>query len=644
MADPITFVASGVRREGAARGGPAAVSAPAIGTLKESVLLTSRRAAQDGGVRMSAVPGEDAVVVHIAGGPALWLHPEHARELLMGQQEPARERGAVDRAPRPGEVRIPVRLQWRLEEADPARGATRGFLGDVLVQAVDVITGLVTDKAADFVASQVVEQFDSRVDPGVYRLNADKLTSLKGQSPAAVTASGSHSLVLVHGTFSETSGTFGKLWTDHPQLVRRLFSAYGGRVYGLDHPTLGASPIANAITLAEAVSPGTRLHLLTHSRGGLVAEVLARVSSQPNDAFAPFSAEGHAAQREELRRLAAIVSAKRLSVERVVRVACPARGTLLASKRLDAYVSVVKWALELAGLPVVPQLLAFLGEVARRRADPESLPGLAAQVPDSPLVQWLHGSQTTIAGDLRVVAGDLEGDSVVTWVKTLLSDAFYWTDNDLVVQTRSMYGGSPRVSDSTFVLDQGGKVSHFNYFRNSETAAAVVDALVRDAPAGFHVIGLLSWGGTSPAGVRAALVQRSPAAAADLPAVFVLPGILGSNLKAGDDRIWLGWRLVNGFSRLAYDADDAVQPDGPIGMFYDDLAVFLSGDHDVIPFGFDWRRPVEEEADRLADAVDAALLARKDTGKPVRMLAHSMGGIVARTVQLKRPETWSRMM
>jgi hypothetical protein len=116
-----------------------------------------------------------------------------------------------------------------------------------------------------------------------------------------------------------------------------------------------------------------------------------------------------------------------------VRVACPARGTLLASRRLDAYVSVVKWALELAGLPVVPQLVAFLGEVARRRADPESLPGLAAQVPDSPLVQWLHGSPTAIPGDLRVVAGDLEGDSVITWVKTLLSDAFYWTDNDLVV-------------------------------------------------------------------------------------------------------------------------------------------------------------------------------------------------------------------
>jgi hypothetical protein len=42
-------------------------------------------------------------------------------------------------------------------------------------------------------------------------------------------------------------------------------------------------------------------------------------------------------------------------------------------------------------------------------------------------------------------------------MKTLLSDAFFWADNDLVVQTRSMYGGTPRESASFFVLDQGGR-------------------------------------------------------------------------------------------------------------------------------------------------------------------------------------------
>ena len=110
------------------------------------------------------------------------------------------------------------------------------------------------------------------------------------------------------------------------------------------------------------------------------------------------------------------------------------------------------------------------------------------------------------------MAGDLEGDSVVTWVKTLLSDAFFWTDNDLVVQTRSMYGGSPREKDSTFVLDQGGKVSHFNYFSNPQTASAIVNALAlsADPPDEFRVIGPLSWSGAVVDGGSGGTAIASP--------------------------------------------------------------------------------------------------------------------------------------
>src|SRR5262249_32203485 len=161
--------------------------------------------------------------------------------------------------------------------------------------------------------------------------------------------------------------------------------------------------------------------LLTHSRGGLVAEVLARACDAAHPAFGNVFADDPKSAKE-LETLAAIVAAKKIKVGRVVRVACPARGTLLASKRLDAYPPVLKWALELAHVPVAPELVGFLGEVAKRRADPDILPGLAAQIPNSPLIQWLHASGEPIVGDLRVVAGDIQGDSVVTWIKTLLSD------------------------------------------------------------------------------------------------------------------------------------------------------------------------------------------------------------------------------
>ena len=316
-------------------------------------------------------------------------------------------------------------------------------------------------------------------------------------------------LVLLHGTFSDTNGTFSKLWTQHPQHVQALFQAYGGQVYALEHETLGTSPIGNALRLVRALPQGARLHLVSHSRGGLVAEALARVCA-PDDrgleqAETLFAKPEYAAQLQELKDLVALAAQKRIVVERSARVGCPARGTLLASKRLDAYLSVFKWALELAGVPVAPELVEFIGDVVQHRANPMEMPGLAALMPNSPFVQWLHTVEERIPGELRVIAGDVQGDSVVSWLKTLLADSFFWTDNDFVVQTRSMYGGAPRRAGASFVLDQGGNVSHFNYFSNPRTAEAIVNALVQDAPQGFRTIGPLSWAGESPTGVRAAL-------------------------------------------------------------------------------------------------------------------------------------------
>jgi hypothetical protein len=296
-------------------------------------------------VRVTAVPGEDVVVLHIVGGPALVLHPENARDLMLAQQgEIKRTRSAKgeDEAA-PDEVKVPIQLQWRgLEEGSAARGATRGFLGDVLLSLVEVITGVAKDPAADFVAAKVVERFDDHVDEGVYALKSEALTGLKG-SPSKLPklpaeTDGQPLLVFVHGTFSDTSGTFGKLWSQHPTRVQRLFTKYHNRVYGLDHATLGVSPIANALTLARALPPEARLHLITHSRGGLVAEALARVCANPDLSSEEFKAVGDAytAQRKDLEDLARVVKKNRIRVERIVRVACPALGTLLAYKSLDA--------------------------------------------------------------------------------------------------------------------------------------------------------------------------------------------------------------------------------------------------------------------------------------------------------------------
>jgi CHAT domain-containing protein len=649
----ITFVIPGQAETVAPSG------APSRGRVKAAVRVGSERGVGEP-VRVIARPGEDVVVLEIANGPKLVLHPQDARDLMRAQvTSPARGEAASSA----GEVVVPAQLGWPGLEAQATRDATRGWMGQVLLSGFQVLSQLAKDPAVDLAAMALTKHVDGAVDAGVYHLSPDTLTALKGSARklAAVPAvsDGGPLLVLIQGTFSDTPGTFGKLWTLHNPVVRQLFAHYGDRVYGLDHPTLGISPIGNALTLVRALPGGARLHLLTHSRGGLVAEILARACSGTAldaAALALFADPRHAQERSDLQALVKEARARRLQVERVVRVACPARGTLLASERLDAYLSILTWCLQLASIPVLPQLVDFLHEVARRRADPSELPGLAAMMPGSPLVAWLNSANAPISGELRVIAGDVQGDSIGSWVKTLLADAFYWTDNDFVVQTRSMYGGAPRTSaagsgKASFLLDRGGKVSHFNYFSNERTVGAIASALGAETPADFAPIGPLSWAGEDASGTRAALaVVRSRgaggAAAAARPAVFVLPGILGSNLAVDGMRIWLGFRFVNGLGSLAWSPATAahVAPDGPIGMVYDDLIERLADTHEVIPFAFDWRRPIEDEARRLAVAVDAALAARAATQLPVRIVAHSMGGLVARTMALEAPDTWQRLI
>lgn len=661
----ITFVIPGQLQAAAAR-------RDAPGVPKASVRVGAATRGEPGPgatVRVTARPGEDVVVLTIAGGPTLVLHPEDARDLMQAQAvgpgaAPTLPRARSRAAAASGDVVVAAQLQWPSVGTDATRsGATRG-IGQAILSGFEVVTNLFKDPAVTLAAAAATRHVDGRVAAGVYRLRPDALEALKDSGsklddvPAA--ADGGPLLVLVHGTFVDTASTFRKLWDQHADVVRKLFAAYADRVYALDHPTMGVSPIGNALTLVRAMPPGARLHLVTHSRGGLVAEVLARAcSGQPlrDDDLKLFAGDGYAQHRADLAALVKLAQSKALKVERVVRVACPARGTLLASRRFDAYLSVLKWSLELAGVPVAPQLVDFLHEVARRRADPAELPGIEAMMPESPMVAWLNGATEPIPGELRVVAGDMQGDSIGSWVKTLLSDAFYWTDNDLVVQTRSMYGGAPRAAGAggqpgaNFVLDRGAQVSHFNYFSNERTVEAIVDALTSDAPPGFGAIGPLSWAGQDASGTRAArAVARSrsggDAQAADRPAVFVLPGILGSNLKLDGKRIWLGFRFVNGLKRIAWDPKTAshVEPDGPIGMVYDDLIDRLADTHEVIPFAYDWRRPIEDEARRLAAAVDLALTARSASQQPVRIVAHSMGGLVARTMRLEKPDTWKRMM
>jgi len=195
--------------------GQAEAAAPSRGATRGSVKASVRVGTTRAGgapVRVTARPGDDVVVLAIANGPTLVLHPEDARDLMRAQAA-APTRGAPAAGAVANEVAVPALLGW----PGLGAGATRGGMGQALLTGFHVLTGLVKDPAVTMVAAAVTKKVDGQVDAGVYQLGADALTALKGsgrkldQVPAAT--DGGPMLALIHGTFSDTPGTFGKLWT-----------------------------------------------------------------------------------------------------------------------------------------------------------------------------------------------------------------------------------------------------------------------------------------------------------------------------------------------------------------------------------------------------------------------------------------------
>ncbi len=87
-------------------------------------------------------------------------------------------------------------------------------------------------------------------------------------------------LLFIHGTNSNTEGAFGAL-TDNRQygLWNYLTSIYGDNILTFDHKTFTQSPLQNVVDLLQLLPANCSLHLITHSRGGLVGDLLARCSS-----------------------------------------------------------------------------------------------------------------------------------------------------------------------------------------------------------------------------------------------------------------------------------------------------------------------------------------------------------------------------
>ncbi|GAB6191436.1 CHAT domain-containing protein [Desulfocastanea catecholica] len=458
-------------------------------------------------------------------------------------------------------------------------------------------------------------------------------------------------LVFIHGTASRTLGSFGAFCEgDASQEWRTLRASFGEHIYAFEHRTMSESPIDNALALAELLPEGAQVSLVTHSRGGQVGDLLcldvadfddARIDrfKRPGSKFD--EADRH--DRKQLKRLRDQLQQKRPRIMRVVRVACPARGTLLASDNIDEFLSLltnlIGYIPGVGQSPVYEVIKRVTLQVVRDRTDPALIPGIEAMMPESPLVALVNGA-TGAGGELAVIAGDIEGGNWLKRIAVFVSDRFIYEqrDNDLVVNTDSMFYGARR-AEEYYLFDQGSDVSHFNYFQNARTRIKLAQWLLASAgqpPEGFTPF--------EPEHVQPVPMQRALQIRADVPrpAVFVLPGIMGSQLERKNHRVWLDYPdlMVGGLGKIEDIHDSTIKVTGLLGEYYDQLCTYLAGSHQVLPFAYDWRKSIRDAAAALGKEVRTVL---KKTSQPVRFIAHSMGGLVVRRFIADHAGLWDEV-
>jgi hypothetical protein len=545
---------------------------------------------------------DDILEIEIEGGFTLWTSVERYRENLA-LLKPEAVSGAsveVDLLPRPSASERGI-SEWvasalrilrlhedrvDVERANPARWAE--FVQELgLGQATEVTAWLGTKFLIWLIERRLTLGEGLYAWSGATRGDAAK----SGAAPADLSGVDPDQplLVFVHGTASTTVGSFGALLESPARAAwQGLVDRFGEHIYAFEHRTLSASPIENAINLVRALPARARICLVTHSRGGLVgdllclrdvgAEEIGRVRRRD-----PAMADADAVDRRNLQTLVDLLAARQLRIERYLRCACPARGTLLASDNADQFLSVLTDLVGLipglAGSPLYEVVKRTTLEVARNRWRPQLVPGVEAMTPGSPLVRLLNSHRGADAGALGVIAGDIEGGHWLKRLGVFLTDRFIYEsrDNDLVVNTDSMFSGLERASVH-YVFDQGGDVTHFNYFRNERTRAAMVRWITAEGsavPGGFTAV---ADGGAPPVPMERTIATRAGVAQ---PIVFVLPGLMGSQLKAHEGFIWLNLlRLKAGGLGILRDIESKeITADALLGEYYGALCEYLGKTH-----------------------------------------------------------------
>ena len=538
-------------------------------------------------------------------------------------------------------------------------GTDRSLAGKAVLKVVKIFTkkgvGLGVKKLAGNLEDK---QLDGKI--GLFGLKPDfQFTGFTPDNSAKPW------LLLIHGTASSIKGSFGEAeGTDFMSYVR---DTYSERILAFQHRTLTENPLQNVKDLVTALPGNCVLHLITSSRGGLVGEVLSRFCNIQG-AKGGFNATEISILKKgypekyfvEIQKLindiGKILENKKIVINKFIRIACPAGGTTLASKRLDYFMNITLNLIGMGtGIAANPLYMSFRNLIAAlidSKNKTDVLPGLEVQNPRSPFIKAINcpidlenpDGRMIINNSLAVIAGNSKPAVKISALWIIASKIFFFGKNDLVVDTDTMTLGTRRAGKVLQYFYEDSKINHFKYFENYATNQAILLALKSDLNEklpGFT---------EEPLSVSAASdrninfrpdggeVFRDDVSGAK-PIVLLLPGIMGSNLQDEDKLLWIKYTriITGGLSGLK--TSKKLKPASLVSTSYKKIVEELADSYDVVTFPFDWRLPLEDSAAILNRKVNELM----KYGQPLKIIGHSMGGVLIRDFMVFYNDTWKNL-
>lgn len=401
-------------------------------------------------------------------------HPFGAVTFHLPQEENKRRSGAA----RPAK-QLRFRVEFPQDQNPIVVDARRSLAGKILKETIDGIVIKIIDKVAEKVLGAAARAWETAKWKNLPKgwVQITPMGLMTGVLPTAdfslIETSEQRSLLLLHGTFSNTVSAFQGLvatkGTDSQNFFAAMQSIYGDRIFGFNHFTVSKTPQQNARELLTQLPKAATFDVVTHSRGGLVLRAI--LETDLGSAANGFKAEN------------------------IILVAAPNSGTPLATgRRWKEYLQWIVNVTEIFPENAVTLGIEFAVEgilwLAQRIKG--SFPGLESMDMQGDMIKELQSppGPPAQASYFALVANFRPKGRVLTKLAEAMTGSFFQSANDLIVPSEggwlidNAYSSIPAERIGCFGdggnldgINEDSNVFHTNFFAQPRTVDFLREAL-----------------------------------------------------------------------------------------------------------------------------------------------------------------------